>query len=202
MKAPQLIVVGTSGGGYGAVEELLRGLPADFPLPVAIAGQRPSESRDVEELPIGVEPPPQGAPLVERLRAASRLPLREVEDKDPVRGGMVHVAPADYHLLVEDDRFALSLDEHVCHARPSVDVLFESAAWARGRRLVAVVLGGASFDGARGAEQVKRHGGHLVVEEPASAGQRTMPEAALARSAVDRVLPLDEIAAYLLGLVR
>jgi two-component system chemotaxis response regulator CheB len=112
----------------------------------------------------------------------------------------VYVAPAGYHLLVDETRIALSTEPPVWQVRPSVDVALDSAAFAFGRKLVAVILSGASFDGSRGVIAVRRRGGHVVVQSPASAEtveERTMPEAVLARDVADRVLPLGEIAAYL-----
>jgi two-component system chemotaxis response regulator CheB len=125
------------------------------------------------------------------------LPVREAEYKEPIQPGCVYVAPADYHLLVESGRFALSTDAKVLSARPSVDMLFESAADAYLDRVVAVVLTGASRDGAMGAARVKLKGGVVVVQDPATAESKVMPQAAIQSCAADRVLSLEGIAAFL-----
>ena len=107
------------------------------------------------------------------------------------------LAPPDYHLLVEPGMFALSVDERVQYARPSIDVLFESAADAYGMGVVAIVLTGANEDGAAGLARVKQQGGVAIVQDPRTAERRAMPEAALAATEPDAVLPLDEIGPFL-----
>jgi two-component system chemotaxis response regulator CheB len=111
----------------------------------------------------------------------------------------VHVAPPDYHLLVEPGEFALSVDEPVRFSRPSIDVLLESAADAYGSRLVAVILTGASADGAVGLQRVRRLGGQTIVQDPGTAERREMPEAAIASGAAEHVVPLEQIAPLLVG---
>jgi two-component system chemotaxis response regulator CheB len=179
---PAIVVVGCSLGGYTALGTVLRSLPRDYPLPVAIVQHRGADF--VELL----------APALQELTA---LPVREAEDKEPITPGCVYVAPADYHLLLDAGRFALSTDAKVLSARPSIDMLFESAADAYLDRVIAVVLTGASRDGAAGAARVKQKGGVVVVQDPATAEARLMPQAAIQACAVDRVLPLEGIAAFL-----
>ena len=180
-----LIVVGCSTGGLQALRVLLGGLPRGLPLPVAIVQHRATG-------------PASG--LTKMLGAASPLPVCEPCDKQKLQPGCVYLAPAGYHLLVEADHFALSTGSPVANARPSVDVLFESAADAYGPRVIAVVLTGANSDGARGAARVKACGGHVIVEDPATAEARSMPDAALAATSTDQVLPLARIAACLSNL--
>jgi two-component system chemotaxis response regulator CheB len=110
------------------------------------------------------------------------------------------VAPADYHLLVEDDRFALSVDARVQFARPSIDVLFESVAEGYRDRAIGIVLTGANADGAEGLAAIKRNGGVVIVQDPETATRKAMPEAALAAAVADAVLPLEAIGPFLLGL--
>lgn len=178
---PAIVAIGCSLGGYNALHVILRALPRDYPLPVAIVQHR------------GVE----GDLLAPALQELSALPVREAEDKEPIVPGRVYVAPADYHLLVDAGRFALSTDAKVLAARPSIDMLFESAADAYQERVIAVVLTGASRDGAAGAARVKQKGGLVVVQDPATAEAKLMPQAAVQACAVDRVLPLAEIASFL-----
>lgn len=179
---PALVVIGCSLGGYNALNVILRAFPRDYPLPIAIVQHR------------GIE---QTERLSLALQEMTPLPVREADDKEPIVPGCVYVAPPDYHLLVEVGRFALSTDGRVLAARPSIDMLFESAADAYLERVVAVVLTGASRDGAQGASRVKRKGGVVVVQDPSTAEAPVMPEAAIAAAQPDRVLPLAEIAAFL-----
>ena len=135
------------------------------------------------------------------LQEGTLLPLREVEDKDEILPGKVYLAPADYHLLVEVGYFGLSTDLPVSYARPSIDVLFESAADAYGERLVTgVILTGANQDGAIGAAAIKAQGGIVLVQQPTTAESAVMPAAAIAQTCVDSVLSLSELAAWLNGL--
>ncbi len=179
----ELVVVGTSMGGLGALRCLLGGLPRDFPAPVAIVQHRGIDSD--EALPV-------------HLQGHCLLPVSEPEDKEPIVKGRVYLAPADYHLLVDMGCFALSTESRVGHARPSIDVFFESAAIAYRDRLLGVILTGASKDGAEGARQIKDRGGRVVIQDPGTAEMGIMPEAALRAVAADRVLPLAEMAAYLI----
>src|SRR5207247_10114796 len=122
------------------------------------------------------------------------------EDKTAIEPRHVYIAPSDYHLLVEAGSFALSVDERVQHARPSIDVLFESAADAYGDRVIGVILTGANEDGAAGLARTKARGGIAVVQDPSQAERRTMPDAAIAATVADAVLPLDQIGPFLYGL--
>jgi two-component system chemotaxis response regulator CheB len=109
----------------------------------------------------------------------------------------VYVAPPDYHLLIERGSLALSVDERVQYARPSIDVLFESAAEAYGERVIGVILTGANEDGAAGLARIKQLGGVAVIQDPAGAERRTMPDAAIAATVGDAVLPLEAIGSFI-----
>ncbi len=182
-----LVVVGCSLGGMHALETILSSIGRDFRVPIAVVQHRHKKSN--EQLP-------------EFFRRATKLRVADVEDKQPIKPGHVYLAPADYHLLVERGAFSLSVDERVAYSRPSVDVLFESAADAYGSRLIGVVLTGANADGARGAKRIKTRGGFLIVQEPATAEAPSMPKAAIAAARVDRILPLDRIGPFLVELCR
>ena len=177
-----IVVIGASLGGLHAVETLLRSLTADFPRPVAIVQHREAGSDDR---------------LGDLLQRHTALPVGEAEDKEAIVPGRVYLAPADYHLLIENGNFALSTEPPVWHARPAIDVLFESAAEARGARVIGVILSGANEDGARGLAAIKRRGGVTVVQDPATAESSAMPNAAIAAAEPDQVLPLEEIAPFL-----
>jgi two-component system chemotaxis response regulator CheB len=174
------IVIGTSAGGVDALAALLPALPADFGGAVFVVLHLP---RDRPSLVVDIFVPQ--CPLV----------VREAEDKEPVAAGAIYFAPPDYHLLIDDGpALALSADEPVHFSRPSIDVLFESAAEIYGARLLGIILTGGSADGASGLAAVRRNGGFTVVQDPSSAQVPLMAEAAIARGPVDRILPLGAIA--------
>jgi two-component system chemotaxis response regulator CheB len=182
----QAIVVGASAGAIQALSRILPILPKDYPIPVLVVVHIPTDRADLL------------APL---FQAMCRVVVKEAEDKEPIRPGFVYFGPSDYHLLVEPDRtVSLSSDEPVLYSRPSIDVLFESAADAYGERLVGVVLTGANEDGANGLWAVGAAGGVALAEDPAEAFAPAMPSAALARCAEAQSMSLDAIAAYLVGL--
>ena len=185
MAAYDLIVVGASWGGLEATQRLLADLPSDFSLPIVIAQHRAVESRS------GM------AALIERR---SGRDVVEAGDKDEIENGRVYLAPPDYHLFVEPGSFALSTDAQVQHSRPSIDVLFESAADAYRERLIAVILTGLNEDGAYGIERVRRAGGSTIAQDPASAERASMPQAAIDTGFIDRVVPLEQIGPLLAGL--
>jgi len=182
----EIICVGASWGGLDAVGRLLADLRAGIDLPVVVAQHRHASST------------PGG--LADLLRLRVKRPVVDAEDKMAIERGKVYIAPPDYHLLVEHGSFALSVDERVQFARPSIDVLFESAAYAYGPGVIGIILTGANEDGAAGLATIKRRGGVALVQDPVGAVRRTMPEAAIAATVADAVLPLEEIGAFLYGL--
>ncbi|MBI1787636.1 MAG: chemotaxis protein CheB [Acidobacteria bacterium] len=180
--AHEIVVIGGSRGGTRALGLLLGALPGEFALPVAVALHRGKES---------------GETLVQFLQSSCRLPVGEAQDKQELGPARVYLAPAGYHLLVERDGLALSTEGPVCWARPSIDVLFESAADTWGVRVIGVILTGANSDGARGLARIKKRGGLAVVQEPEGAECRIMPDAAIEACPVDRILPVERIAPLL-----
>jgi two-component system, chemotaxis family, protein-glutamate methylesterase/glutaminase len=182
----RLVAVGASWGGLRAVETVLGALPPDFAAPVVIAQHRKSDSDGM---------------LVRLLDARCALPVCEAEDKQPLDPGVVLIAPADYHLLVEPGTVALSVDEPLNYSRPSIDILFASAADAYAEHLAGVVLTGANADGALGLSQIAARGGTAIVQDPETAERREMPEAALWATPEARVLSLEQIAPVLTELV-
>lgn len=178
----RLVVMGASLGGLSTLKTILYGLTADFPTPIAIVQHRHKESQNS---------------MIKALQIQSALQIREVEDKDAILPGYVYLAPADYHLLVELSHFALSIDEPVCYARPSIDLLFESAAEFYAEQTIGVVLTGANQDGALGASAIKARGGKIIVQEPTTAASQVMPMAALSQTTADWVLPPAQIAKQL-----
>ena len=183
----ELIVIGTSWGGPEALKILFSDFPKDFTLPLAVVQHR---SRSSDEM------------LCVILQKSTSLAVREVEDKDPIAPGHIYLAPPDYHLLVEKGSFALSIDEPVNYSRPSIDVLFESAADACREKVIGVILTGANKDGACGMAEIKRRKGFTIVQDPKTAENSTMPEAAIKAADIDKILPLEEIGPFLCNLVR
>lgn len=169
------------------MQVLLPGLGEKFPCPLIVAQHRGKDT---------------GSGLSEFIQKSCSMPVEEPEDKAPIEPGRVYLAPGNYHLLVERGYFALSTDAPVWYARPSINVLFESAADAYAAGTIGVILSGANADGAQGLAAIKARGGTALVEKPETAAYRTMPEAALAATAVDHVLPLTEIAPLLNSLCR
>jgi two-component system, chemotaxis family, protein-glutamate methylesterase/glutaminase len=177
-----MVVIGASHGGLSALQILLTDLSPEFPLPVVVVQHRKKDGDDG---------------LCEYLGKRSRLPLIEPNDKEKVEPGHVYLAPRDYHLLIEKSIFALSTESPVAYARPSIDVLFESAADIYHERTIGVILTGANRDGAQGLAKIKSLGGLTVVQDPKSAESPVMPEAAIAATSVDKILPLAGIAPFL-----
>lgn len=185
---PKAIVIGASAGAIQALSVLLPPLPADYAIPVLVVVHIPAAG---ESLLTGLF----------QTRCLARV--KEAEDKEPMASGVIYFAPSDYHLLVERDlTLALSDDEPVLHSRPSINVLFESAAEALGAEVVGIVLTGANEDGALGLAQIVEAGGVGLVEEPSSAMAPAMPSAALARCPQARAMPLTALSTYLLELDR
>jgi two-component system, chemotaxis family, protein-glutamate methylesterase/glutaminase len=179
----QAVVIGASAGALEALSIILPALPAGYALPVFVVVHLPPDKRSI---------------LADLFQAKCRIPVREAEDKEPIRGGTIYFAAPNYHLLVEMDRcVSLSSDEPVLFSRPSIDVLFESAADAYGPALIAVILTGANEDGAQGLKAVAEAGGVTIVQDPANAFASAMPAAAKMACPDARVLSLEEIAGYL-----
>ena len=177
------VVIGASAGAVEALSRILPALPADYPIPILVVVHIPPDRTDL---------------LASLFAAKCAIAVKEAEDKEPIRPGMIYFGPSDYHLQVEADRsVSLSADEPVYYSRPSIDVLFESAADAYGPSLIAIVLTGANQDGAKGLKAVAEAGGTAIVQSPEGAYASAMPEAAIAHCPSARVMSLEEIAAYL-----
>ena len=141
-----------------------------------------------------------GETMAAYLQEGCALIVTEAEDKDVIQSGHVYLAPPDYHLLVDGSSLALSTDEQVNYSRPSIDLLFESAAEAYGKGLVGVVLTGANQDGTQGARRIKDFGGMVLVQDPRTAESPAMPESAIAMVKIDAILPLEKISGALAAL--
>jgi two-component system chemotaxis response regulator CheB len=182
----EIIVIGTSWGGLDAVSRLLDRLHDDVHQPIIVAQHRSVASED--------------GGLARLLALHTTRDVSDPDDKTPLEPDHVYLSPPDYHVLVEAGHLALSTEGPVQYARPSVDVLFESVADAYGPRAVGIVLTGANSDGAAGLARIKDRGGVAIVQEPMTSLQRTMPDAAIAATTADAILPLEEIPTFLYGL--
>jgi len=170
----EAVVIGGSAGILKILLPLLKNLPEDYPIPIILCLHlHSSDNGEMEKL----------------LDDNTKLPVKEVLDKEAVKPGVVHLAPANYHLLVEADKtFSLSVDEKVNYSRPSIDVFFESAAIVYQKHLAGILLTGASKDGANGIATIKCYGGLTIVQDPAMAEYSVMPQAAVNTGCVDQIL--------------
>ncbi len=180
-----IAVVGASWGGLAALSELVKGLPRDFPVPMAVVQHR---SRHADNL------------LASLLQDLTPLRVVDVEDKEPIEPGTVYIAPANYHMLVDGGYFSLTTDPLVRFSRPSIDVTFTSAGDAYPGATLGVILTGANDDGSRGLRHIVNRGGKAIVQDPDSAESRTMPAAALQAVPEAQVVPLRDMAAHLVTL--
>jgi two-component system chemotaxis response regulator CheB len=178
------IVIGCSSGGLDALMRILSPLPPDFPLPVIVVMHMPQEGESL---------------LPEVLAQKCRIPVIEAEDKGGIAPGRIYTAPHGYHLQIEgDETFSLSVDPKVNMSRPSVDILFESAADTYAERLVAIVLSGANRDGSKGVVAVSDAGGLCLAQQPETAAAIEMPEGAIATGKINVVLPPEDMAEFLM----
>lgn len=175
----ELIVIG---GSTGSLDVLLNVLPALTPAfsPTIVIVLHRKNSAD--------------STLVSLLASKTRIPVREVDDKEPLLPGFIYLAPADYHLLIEKDlTFSLDDSEKVNYSRPSLDVTFESAADVCGASLVGVLLSGANADGTNGLIAIRKAGGIVVVQKPETAQAAFMPQQAILNASIDYVLDVPEL---------
>jgi two-component system, chemotaxis family, protein-glutamate methylesterase/glutaminase len=180
------VVIGASAGALEALSAILPTLPKGYTLPILVVVHIP---------------PDKDSLLAPILASKCKLKVQEAEDKQPIEPGTIYVAPPAYHLLVEKDRtLSLSNEEEVHFSRPSIDVLFETAADAYGSQLAGIVLTGANDDGAAGLRAIANAGGITVVQQPALAFSPMMPQAALHACPTARIMSLDAIATWLTSL--
>ena len=180
----QAIVIGTSAGGLFALSNILEILPHDYPIPVIIVQHRSKDQRNL---------------LEEVLQSKCRIRIKQADEKEKVENGFVYIAPPDYHLLIEEDRtFSLSCDPPVHHSRPSIDVLFETAALAFRETLIGIILTGTNADGALGITAIKKMGGTTIAQDPKDAEFPVMPETAIATQQIAYIRTLEEIGGFLL----
>ena len=182
----EAIVIGASSGGMSALKFIFSALPADFNTPIIIV-QHISPRSDNQ--------------WIEFLNDKSNLNLKEADEKEKIENENVYIAPANYHLMIEKEKtFSLTIDERINYARPSIDVLFESAAEAYKNKLIGVVLTGSNNDGTNGIKRIKEFGGLAIVQNPETAESSYMPASAIAAIKPDYILSLEEIIELLIKL--
>lgn len=180
----EAIVIGTSSGGMNALKFLFSALPVDFNIPIIIV-QHISPRSDNQ--------------WIKLLNNNSKLYLKEADEKEKIEHGKVYIAPPNYHLMIERNKtFSLTIDERVNYARPSIDVLFESAAEAYKTKLIGVVLTGSNNDGTKGIKRIKECGGLTIIQDPETAESSYMPASAIASMQPDYILSLADITELLI----
>lgn len=182
----KIIVIGVSMGGVGALKQILGELPPDFPVPILI----------VQHLE-----PNSGNALALLLDGLCPIHVKEADEQELPQPSTVYLAPPNYHLVVEPGgRLGLTVDPFVNYSRPSIDVLFETAAEAYGPDVVGVILTGAGYDGSRGLQRIREKGGLTIVQDPEDAVASSMPKQALAGVRADYVVPLAKLPQLLIEL--
>lgn len=177
------IVIGASYGGLRALSLLLSGVPGNYTIPVIIVQHRSKDERDLLETV---------------LQQKCEIKIKQADEKEEILGGCVYMAPPNYHLMIEPDRtFSLSIDPSIRFSRPSIDVLFESAAEVYTNKLVGIILTGSNEDGANGIKRIHQLGGFTIAQDPGEANAPSMPLASIRTGAVKQVLTLNEILAFL-----
>ena len=179
----QAIVIGASAGGMDALREILMNLDEDMSIPILIVQHLHNHSDNY---------------MAKYLDKISHLTVKEAEEKETIRPNSVYLAPANYHLIVEDNKtISFSTDDRVNYCRPSIDLLFESAAEVYGTNLIGIILSGGNSDGTSGMIKIKENGGLLIVQDPETAYARTMPHSVMIQTEVDHVYSLKEISEFL-----
>lgn len=182
----KIIVIGCSKGGFTALTQLLQPIPKDFPNPILVVQHRQKyDKTSLEEL------------LQHRLQ----LKVKQADEKEKLEGSVIYIAPPDYHLLLEGDyTLSLSSDQLVNYSRPSIDVLFETAAEAAKEKLIGIILTGANGDGAFGIKIIRMNGGTTIAQDPSSAECGIMPEMAIKTGNVQKILTIPGITSFLLSM--
>lgn len=187
-KIRKVVVVGGSAGSLEIIIQLIPALPIDAGVCYIIVVHRKNDAESI---------------LADILSTKTAMPVREVEDKEPIYPNCVYLVPPDYHLLIENEEmFSLDNSEKIHYSRPSIDVTFDSVADVFGEKIIGVLLSGANADGAKGLKRIKQSGGFTIVQEPESAEVGFMPAQAIKIKAVDRVVKAGEIAPVLNELLR
>ena len=188
MKPAELVVIGGSAGSLPVLLIILSSLTAKLNFAIVVVLHRKNTYDNALSI---------------LLSQKTSIPVKEIEDKDPIVPGVIYIAPADYHLLIETNRtFSLDYSERINYSRPAIDVTFETAALAYRDTLVAVLLSGANSDGTEGLSAVKDQGGTLIVQDPQTAEVAYMPQHALSKLEIDHVLKPNELGSFVNAMIR
>lgn len=183
-KRYEAIVIGTSAGGLHALTAILQPLPGDYPIPIVVVQHRSKDQRHLFE---------------DVLQSKCSIKIKQADEKEQIKPGNVYTAPPDYHLLIESDHsFSLTADEQVLYSRPSINVLFESAAIVYGNKLAGIILTGANNDGAAGIARIRACGGLTIAQAPAEAQFPVMPGASIETKKIQHIWTLEQIQKFLL----
>ena len=179
----EIVVIGASAGGFNIFEKLLPRINNDFPLPIVIVQHSAPGSNDF---------------FIKHFNENCALLVKEADEKETIKNGSIYFAPCDYHLLIEQDKFfSLTIDSKVNYSRPSIDVLFESAAAVYGSKTLGIIFTGANSDGTNGAKMIHSFGGFVIVQDPKTAESKVMPQSVISQGFYNRIMNLDEIIIYL-----
>ena len=177
------VVVGASAGGMEALRKIFSNLSKNFKLPMLIVQHMHAHSDNY---------------LARYLDSQCGQTVKEADEKEKICGEYIYLAPANYHLLIEEDQtLSLTTDERVNYCRPSIDILFESAADIYREKLIGIILTGANKDGTDGMKIIKKYKGLTVVQDPKTAEAAIMPVSVINGIKVDKILNLEEIAEFL-----
>jgi two-component system, chemotaxis family, protein-glutamate methylesterase/glutaminase len=178
-----VVVIGGSAGSLEVIFKLVGAFPDNTGTIFIIVVHRKNSSSSI---------------LEELLSTKTSITVKEVEDKDPILPNTIYIAPADYHLLIEDDQtFSLDCSEKIHYSRPSIDITFESIAQVYGSRAIGVLLSGANADGAEGLAKIKKAGGFTIVQDPSTSDAGYMPQQAIKQKAFDKILHAEEIGSFI-----
>jgi len=184
----KMLAIGGSAGSLDVILKIVAALPFISHLATVIIVHRKNDGESI---------------LTDLLSSRTKLVVKEIEDKETITGGTIYLAPADYHVLIEDEKmFSLDASEKIHHSRPSIDVSFESVAEVFGILAIGVLLSGANADGAEGLSRIKEANGFTIVQDPASAEVGYMPQQALEQMTPDKILKGDAIGNFIKALVQ
>jgi two-component system chemotaxis response regulator CheB len=179
----EAVVIGTSAGGLTALKTIIMKIENKNIPPVIIVQHMHPQSDDF---------------LACYLNNITHLTVKQADEKEKILPNTIYLSPANYHLLIEEDRtFSLSIDKHENYSRPSIDVLFDTAAEVYCPDIIGIILTGANNDGANGIKKIKEHGGLTIVQDPLTAEADAMPKAALSATHIDKILTLEQIGHFL-----
>lgn len=183
MKGCKALIIGGSAGSLDVLLKVFPDIDKDITFPIVIVVHR---KKGTDSL------------LTDLLAAKTLLKVKEAEEKEMLLAGTIYIAPSDYHLLIEKDFiFSLDTSEKINYSRPSIDVTFHSAAEVYKDKLVCLLLSGSNNDGVNGLIEVKKFGGEILTQDPASAQVDYMPKQAILKAKIDHILRVEEMANYI-----